>query len=190
MSLVAVVGTREPTAEQRIWASAFGAALSRNGLGVCSGFAPGIDRAAHRGCLAAGGTTVATLGECPGDIRSRGESEGLGPLADAVCHEGCFVSELAPGNRARDRRTAVYRLLARNRLIAALSRAVVVVAAHEKGGAHVTARWASRIGIPVFAVDFGPATPIGNLKLLLSGAQPLPGEPRSAADAIAATRIA
>jgi DNA processing protein len=181
---VGVVGTRRPDAVQRAWSAGLAAALAARGITVCSGYAPGIDRAAHRGALAGDGATAAVLAEPVGVIRRRGEGAGLRTLTAAVLRRGCFVSEQAPGGGAASRREAVLRLLARNRLIAALSGAVVVVAARDRGGAHVTAEWAWRLGIPVFVADFGSATPIGNLRLILRGAIPLAGSPDSAAEAI------
>lgn len=171
--LVAIVGTRTPTASERAWSGWLGAALAREGLTVCSGYAPGVDRAAHRAVLAAGGRTVAVLGEPVGVIRARGEMEGLGVMNREVVARGCFLGEQPPTKGHLSKGEAVAALLARNRLIAGLSLAVVVVAAGERGGAHWTADHAWKIGAPVFVADFGELNPVGNCRLLLRGAEPL-----------------
>lgn len=182
--MVAVVGTRTPRAEWRAWAADLAARLVERGFVICSGFAPGIDRAAHRGALAAGGQTVAVLGEDVFDVRARGEREGMIELRDETLRRGCLLSEQAPGGPRCDRRHTVARLILRNRIIAAMSQGVVVAAAWEKGGAHVTADWAARLGRPVWTADFGEGTPVGNLRLMLGGHVALPADARLAAEQI------
>ncbi len=182
--MVAIVGTRTPLAEWRAWAANLAGRLTERGFVVCSGFAPGIDRAAHRGALAAGGHTVAVLGEDVFDVRARGEREGISELLDETLRRGCLLSEQSPGGPRVKPRQTVARLILRNRIIAALSQGVVVAAAWEKGGAHMTANWAARLKRPVWTADFGQDTPIGNLRILLGGASPLPADACAAAEQV------
>lgn len=140
---VAVVGTRSP-GETGAGAAAFLArALAAAGVTVVSGLAKGVDTAAHRAALDAGGRTIAILG-CGLDRCYPAENR---PLAQAVTKAGCLLSERPPW--CPPTRQA---LLARNRLQAALSAAVVVVQARADGGSFTAARHALRLGCPVFAV--------------------------------------
>lgn len=166
---VAVVGTRRCTRYGMGLADSFGAMLARVGWTVVSGLARGIDAAAHRGCLAASGHGVAVLGSgidvCyPAENRAIFES-----LANG---EGAVVSEYSPGTPP-DR----WRFPARNRIIAAISAAVVVVEAHAKGGALITARLAAEIGRPVFVVpgDVDRPASEGCNRLIKDGAHPVLG---------------
>jgi DNA processing protein len=161
---VAIVGSRAATPYGIARARALGADLARLGLTVVSGLARGIDAAAHRGALDAGGASVAIV---PG---------GLDPvhpvhhrdLADALCERGGVVTEhptrasLWPGEFVR-----------RNRLIAALAAATVVVEAAERSGALSTAAVARRLGRPVLAVpgDVERPTARGVHALLRGGAR-------------------
>ena len=112
------------------------------------GAAFGIDQAAHRGALAVGGPTVAVLA-CGAD---RAYPAAHGPLIDAVAATGAVVSELAPGCAPTR-----LRFLARNRLIAALTRGTVVVEAALRSGALNTANWAGRLNRALMGVP-GPVT--------------------------------
>jgi DNA processing protein len=119
------------------------AALSARGLVVVSGLARGVDAAAHAGALAGGGGTVAILG-CGADVVYPPEHAGL---AAAVAGRGALVSEFVPGTLPRPAWFP-----RRNRLIAALCRAVVVVEAGERSGSLITARCAAEQGRDVLAV--------------------------------------
>ena len=112
------------------------------------GGAYGIDAAAHRAALASGGPTVAVLPCGPDHAYPREHAA----LFVEIAARGAVVSEYPPG-ALPDRR----RFLARNRVIAALPRATVVVEAVRHGGTLVTARRASELGRPVMAVP-GPVT--------------------------------
>jgi len=127
---------------------------------------------------------VAVLGEDVFDVRARGEREGISELRDETLRRGCLLSEQAPGGPRVNPRHTVARLILRNRIIAALSLGVVVAAAWEKGGAHMTANWAARLGRPVWTADFGEDTPVGNLRLLLGGHSALPADADQAAEQI------
>ncbi len=141
---IAVVGTRRCTRYGADLARAFGSAIARAGWTVVSGLARGIDAAAHRGCLDASGHAVAVLG-CGIDVRYPLENRGL--YEEIELSGGALISEYPPGTPP-DR----WRFPARNRLIAAMSAAVVVVEAAEKGGALITARLAAEVGREVLAV--------------------------------------
>lgn len=163
---VAVVGARAATEYGTRVASELGADLVSAGWTVVSGAAYGIDAAAHRGALAVGGPTVAVLA-CGVDIPY---PRTHGALLDRIADEGLVLSELPPG--ATPRRAA---FLKRNRLIAAMTRGVVVVEAALRSGALNTAGWAGDLGRDVLAVP-GPVTSAlsaGCHKLVRDGAAQL-----------------
>lgn len=166
---VAVVGTRRCTRYGSNLAEAFGTALARAGWTTVSGLARGIDAAAHRGCLTRNGHAVAVLGS-GADVCYPAENR---PIYDRILEAGgAIVSEYAPGTPP-DR----WRFPARNRIIAALSGAVVVVEAAEAGGALITARLAAEIGRPVFVVpgDVDRPASVGCNRLIKDGAHPVLG---------------
>ncbi len=146
--LVAVVGTRKATPYGRAMARALGEFLVRNGVGVVSGLARGIDGEAHRGALAGRGWTGAVLG-CGIDRIYPPEHRGL---AVEMLGQGAIVSEFDPGERS-----AAHNFPRRNRIIAGLCGSTVVVEAGEKGGAQITARLARDYEREVFAIP-GPLT--------------------------------
>jgi DNA processing protein len=149
---VAVVGTRSPTPRGAAFARALAADLARAGLAVVSGLARGIDTAAHRGALEAGGRTVAVLGS--GIARPYPpENEAL---AREVAVSGAVVSEFPP---EQDPRPAAFPQ--RNRIISGLSAGVVVVEAGLRSGALITAARALEQGREVFAVP-GPVEEPGS----------------------------
>ena len=145
---VAVVGARActPYGEEiaRSWAADLGSARWT----VVSGAAFGIDAAAHRGALAANGSTIAVLAGGVDVAYPRAHASLLAAIADG----GLVVSESPPGEEVRR-----HRFLSRNRIIAALSRATVVVEAAVRSGATATAHHASALNRPVLAVP-GPVT--------------------------------
>jgi DNA processing protein len=140
---VAIVGSRAATAYGNGIAADLAADLVEQGVTVLSGGAFGIDVAAHRGALAAGGPTVCVLANGV-DVAYPPAHAGL---IDALANEQLVVSELPPG--AHPSRV---RFLARNRLIAAMSRGTVVVEAALRSGARNTAGWALACGRPLMAV--------------------------------------
>ena len=144
----AVVGSRSATTYGADVAGDIAATLARETWTVVSGAAFGIDQAAHRGALANRGPTVAVLA-CGAD---RAYPSAHRNLIDYVADVGLVVSEAPPGCAP----TRI-RFLARNRLIAALSRGVVVVEAAVRSGALNTASWAGGLGRPVMGVP-GPVT--------------------------------
>ena len=162
---VAMVGARACTGYGNQAAGQLAAELARVGTIVVSGAALGVDGAAHRGALAVGGHTVAVLA-C-GIDRSYPATHAT--LIQAIGQRGAVLAELPPG--AAPTR---FRFLARNRLIAALGLATVVVEAAGRSGSLVTARLAADLGRAVFAVP-GPVTSrqsTGTNQLLCDGAIP------------------
>ncbi|MFD5815051.1 DNA-processing protein DprA [Streptomyces sp. NPDC127038] len=145
---VAVVGARACTEYGAHMAAALGAGLAERGWVVVSGGAYGIDSAAHRGALGAGGATVAVLA-CGVD---RPYPRGHAQLITRIAEQGLVVGELPPGEHPTPSRFVL-----RNRVIAALTRGTVVVEAAYRSGALVTARAAQRLGRFTMGVP-GPAT--------------------------------
>lgn len=144
----AVVGARAASGYGEHLAAQFGHDLAAAGVTVVSGAAYGIDGAAHRGALAAGGTTVAFL-TCGVDVDY---PAGHGRLLRAIAAQGAVVSEYVPGTAPRK-----HRFLVRNRLIAASGQGTVVVEAGARSGAGNTANTADALGRPLMAVP-GPVT--------------------------------
>ncbi|MBB1257241.1 DNA-processing protein DprA [Streptomyces alkaliterrae] len=148
---VAVVGARACT-EYGAWAAArLAGGLAERGWSVVSGAAYGVDGAAHRGALAAGGLTIGVLA-CGVD---RPYPRAHRALIERVAEEGLLLAELPPG--AHPTRS---RFLQRNRLIAALARGTVVVEARLRSGALVTARRATALGRHVMGVPGPVSSPL------------------------------
>jgi len=145
---VAVVGSRSATSYGDQVAAEIAAEVAAAGVPVVSGAALGIDRAAHRGALAVEGPTVAVLA-CGVD---RAYPSANRALVEHVVSTGAVVSE-APLGADPTR----IRFLARNRLIAGLARATVVVEAALRSGALSTAAWCERLNRPLLGVP-GPVT--------------------------------
>ena len=144
----AVVGTRASTAYGEHVAADLATGLAERDVAVVSGGAYGIDGAAHRAALAADGLTVAVLA---GGIDVPYPS-GHSALLHRIAKNGLILSEYPPGLRP-----ARHRFLTRNRIVAALGGATVVVEAGLRSGAASTAAWAEVLGRPVCAVP-GPVT--------------------------------
>jgi DNA processing protein len=163
---VAVVGSRRATLAGLGIAAWLGRSLAEAGVQVISGMALGIDGAAHRGALASGGTTVAVLG-CGIDICYPPRHAAL---RRRIIDAGLLITEEPPGTPA-----LAYHFPKRNRIIAALCAAVIVVEASERSGALSTARHAADLGREVLAVPGSIRNPaaIGCNLLLRDGATPL-----------------
>jgi DNA processing protein len=145
---VAIVGSRAASAVALEMAARLAADLSRLGVVIVSGLARGVDSAAHRGALA-DGRTIAVLGSAC-DVIYPAEHA---PLADRIAERGLVVSEYSPGTPPHRGQFPM-----RNRIISGLSRAVVVIEAHEKSGSLITARCALQQGRDVMAVPGNPLT--------------------------------
>ena len=163
---VAIVGARACSSYGAQVARLLGRELAAAGLVVVSGLARGVDGEAHRGALEAGGTTVGVLG-CGID---RDYPAGHRQLASKICERGLVASEYAPGVEP-----APWRFPARNRIIAGLAAATVIVEARERSGALITADFALEAGRDVFAVpgEITSALSAGTNALLRIGAIPL-----------------
>ncbi|WP_127782738.1 DNA-processing protein DprA [Rhodococcus sp. X156] len=149
---VAMVGTRAASGYGEHVTAELTHDLVAEGWTIVSGAAYGIDGAAHRAALAAGGRTVAVLA-CGVD---RAYPAGHAPLLREIAREGLVLSEYPPGTTP-----AKHRFLARNRLVAGLADGVVVVEAGWRSGARNTATWARHLGRPVLAVP-GPVTALSS----------------------------
>jgi DNA processing protein len=163
---IAVVGTRRPSLHGLSMARALGAALAGAGWPVVSGLAEGIDGAAHHGCLGRGGRPVAVVGTPLQRVYPRHH----GPLQTEVGARGLLITEHAPGAPVQRGFFA-----ARNRLLVALSQAVVVVECPQDSGALHSAELAWQEGLPLWVVpgDAGKASATGSNRLLVRGASPL-----------------
>ncbi|MBO7664864.1 DNA-processing protein DprA [Candidatus Saccharibacteria bacterium] len=167
---VAIVGTRHCTkyGEEVAYKIAF--ELAKRGVVVVSGLAYGIDSVAHRAALDAGGVTVAVLGTPIDQIYPRAH-EGL--AREIIERDSMILSEFAPGEKVYPKTS----FLARNRLIAGLSDAVVIVEAAERSGSLNTAMHALDQGKELFVVPGDITRPMsaGCNRLLKQGANPYTG---------------
>lgn len=156
---VAVVGTRQPSDEGRAIALSLGAWLAGNGWTVISGLAEGIDTAAHTGALSLqDGRTVAVLGSGVLNIYPPANRT----LAGRIMQCGALLCECDPYATPN-----APRLVSRNRIIAGLSRALIVVETSREGGAMYAVRAALQMGRPVYVVDLRAS---GNRDLIDTGA--------------------
>ncbi|MDR0184293.1 DNA-processing protein DprA [Lysobacter arvi] len=162
---VAVVGSRGPTPGGRDNARDFARAFAATGLVVGSGMAAGIDTAAHLATLEAGGRTLAVLGTGP-DVPYPRANSGLHARI-AGPDGGAIVSEYLPGTGP-----VAFHFPSRNRILAGLTVATVVIEAAERSGALITARLAAEAGREVFAVPGSIHNPLarGCHRLIRDGA--------------------
>jgi DNA processing protein len=162
---VAIVGSRRATSYGRRTARALGRALASEGVVVLSGMALGIDGEAHRGALQGGGPSTAVLASGPERPSPRHHTR----LHRELVRRGAVASEHPPATPS-----LAHHFPVRNRLMAALAQAVVVVEATRRSGALITAREAAEMGREVLAVP-GPVdapTSYGTNQLLADGAAP------------------
>lgn len=161
---LAVVGSRNATAQGLAHAGRFSEDLSRAGLCIVSGLALGIDAAAHEGGLRGPGSTVAVIGTgIDVDYPSRNRA-----LAQRIAEAGCIVSEYALGMPP-----LAANFPRRNRLISGLARAVLVVEAAAQSGSLITARMAAEQGRDVLAIPGSIHSPLakGCHQLIRQGAK-------------------
>ncbi|AOY80392.1 DNA-processing protein DprA [Moorena producens JHB] len=161
--IVGIVGTRNPTEYGKRWTRKISATLAKHGFTVVSGMAVGIDTQAHRGCLEAGGRTIAVLGTGLDVVYPLSNSY----LYKQIQERGLILSEYPASTKP-----ARSNFPQRNRIIAGLSRAVLVMEAPNKSGALITARLANEFCRDVYALPGSLDNPnsIGCLGLLNRGA--------------------
>lgn len=162
---LALVGARSATPQGIANAEAFARSLAEAGLSICSGLALGIDAAAHRGALAANsGTTVAVIGTGADRVYPARHRD----LAHEIAARGALVSEYPLGTPPR-----AHNFPRRNRLIAGLSRGVLVVEAAVDSGSLITARLATECGREVLAIPGSIHSPLarGCHRLIRDGAK-------------------
>lgn len=146
---VAVVGSRRMTQYGEVMTRKIVTGLVEAGYTIVSGFMYGVDTAAHKTCLENKGRTAAVLGS---GLNCLTPAENDNLYTQILAGGGAVVSEFEPEQEAK-----LWTFPYRNRIVAGLSRAIVVVEAGEKSGSLVTAKWAKKQGKPVLAVP-GPAT--------------------------------
>lgn len=164
VTALAVVGSRNATAQGISNAEKFSEAISHGGITIVSGMALGIDAAAHEGGLRAAGSTVAVIGTGP-DIVYPARNHAL---AHRIADAGCLLSEYPLGTPA-----IAANFPRRNRLISGLARAVLVVEAAAQSGSLITARMAGEQGRDVFAIPGSIHSPLakGCHQLIKQGAK-------------------
>lgn len=161
---IGIVGTRYPTDHGKRWTRKIAIALVKHGFTVVSGMAAGIDGVAHQASLEAGGRTIAVLGTGVDLVYPSHHRQ----LHRDLQKRGLIISEY-PAGTPGDRR----HFPARNRIIAGLSRAVLVMEAPEKSGALITARYANEFCRDVYTLPNSPevAQARGCLRLIHQGAE-------------------
>ncbi len=164
---LAIVGSRNATAQGLIDARRFAEALAAAGLTIISGLASGIDAAAHEGALdagASGGSTIAVIGTGPDIVYPAAHRA----LAHRIAEQGLIIGEFPLGVAA-----AAHHFPRRNRIIAGLSRGVLVVEAAARSGSLITARLAAEGGRDVFAIPGSIHSPLskGCHQLIRQGAK-------------------
>ena len=162
--LVAIVGTRHASEGGRRYTHALAGKLAEAGLIVVSGMAEGIDAAAHKGALDAGGRTVAVWGTPLNLVYPPSNRE----LAERIKEKGLVYSEYLPEDQP-----SPSNFPERNRIVSGLSEAVIVIEAGRKSGALITAHYCIEQGRELFAVPGPPYSPrsIGCNQLIKEGAR-------------------
>lgn len=159
---VAIVGTRHPTNYGKRWTDAVATALAESGFVVVSGMAAGIDGVAHQACLRAGGTTLAVVGTGPDQIYPSQHRQ----LYHQIRAQGAVVSEFPPGTQP-----AKENFPRRNRIIAGLCQATLVMEAPAQSGALITAYLANDYNRDVYALpgSLDTEAAMGCLRLIQKG---------------------
>lgn len=164
LPMVGIVGTRYPTEHGRRWTWNISKALAKQGFTVVSGMALGIDRIAHEACLKAGGRTIAVLGTGIDVVYPSSHRQ----LYQDIQENGLILSEYKAGtspNRGN--------FPARNRIVAGLCRAILVMEAPPKSGALITARYANEFNRDIYSLPNSPDVreATGCLRLIHQGAE-------------------
>ena len=160
---IAIVGTRYPTEYGKRWTRKISHTLAQHGFTIVSGMAAGIDTEAHRGCLAAGGRTIAVLGTGVDLVYPASNRQ----LYQQIQQQGLILSEYPAGTQPNR-----VNFPARNRIIAGLCRAVLIMEAPIKSGALITSRFANEFGRDVYVLPgvLDNKQCLGSLELLNRGA--------------------
>jgi DNA processing protein len=168
-SAIAMVGTRNASEYGKRWTRKISRALTQHGFAIASGLAAGIDTEAHKACLAAGGKTIAVLGTGI-DVIYPPRNTGL---YHKICEQGLILSDYPPGTKPDGRNFPP-----RNRIIAGISRAILVMEAARRSGALITSRYANEFGRDVYALPGSLDSPqsSGCLHLANQGAHLILGE--------------
>jgi DNA processing protein len=161
---IAIVGTRSPTEHGQRWTKRIATALARQGFTIVSGMAEGVDGIAHRSCLQAGGRTIAVLGTGVDMVYPPRHAS----LHGEIQQRGLLLSEYPAGTSPNKSHFP-----ARNRIIAGLCRATLVIEAPEKSGSLITARYANEFGGDIYALPNSPDVfaARGCLQLIRQGAE-------------------
>lgn len=162
--LIGIVGTRKPTEHGKRWTYNISKVLAQNGFTIVSGLAEGIDTIAHRGCLDGGGRTIAVLGNGLDRVYPSNNKQLMAEIAE----KGLILTEYEYGSLPERGNFP-----ARNRIVAGLCRAILVMEAPEKSGALITAHYATEFNRDVYTL---PNTPDniqarGCLRLIHNGAE-------------------
>ncbi len=163
-ALIAIIGTRKPTDHGRKWTYNISKTLAKNNFSIISGLAAGIDAIAHQGCLDAQGETIAVLGNSL-DIAYPSENT---KLYQQIKEKGLILSEYPVTTTPN-----ASHFPARNRIVAGLSRAILVMEAPEKSGALITARLGNEFGRDIYTLPNSPDNlqSRGCLRLIHKGAE-------------------
>jgi DNA processing protein len=161
---IAIVGTRQPTDHGKRWARRLSAVLAKQGFTIVSGMAEGVDGEAHQSCLKAGGRTIAVLGTGVDVVYPSHHRQ----LHADIQKQGLVISEHPAGTQPNKAHFP-----SRNRIIAGLSRATIVIEAPERSGSLITARYANEFGGDIYALPNSPdvAAARGCLQLIHQGAE-------------------
>lgn len=161
---IAIVGSRSPSIGGKDNATAFAAELASAGLVITSGLALGIDASAHQGAINGNGQTVAVIGTGADRVYPAQNQA----LAHQIAANGCIISEFALGAKPLN-----WHFPRRNRLIAALSKATLVIEAALSSGSLITAKEATDLGREVMAIPGSIHNPLsrGPHQLIRQGAK-------------------
>lgn len=181
-SACAIVGTRHPTPYGRHTAHRFASALARAGITIISGLAYGIDTEAHQATLDAGGRTIAFIGSSTDMIYPQSNVR----LAQEITKNGAIITEYPPGTPALP-----HHFPQRNRLIAGLSKAVLVVEATIDSGSRITARHGLEQNRDVFAIpgDITAEASAGCNELIRTASAQLVTKPEQILEALGVSSI-
>lgn len=166
---IGIVGTRNATAYGKKWTRNISRTLTQHGFAIASGMAAGIDTEAHQTCLAAGGKTIAVLGTGIDVIYPQRNTN----LYHRLCEQGLILSDYPPGTPPEGKNFPP-----RNRIIAGVSRAILVMEAARRSGALITSRYANEFGRDVYTLPGSLDSPqsSGCLHLANQGAHLILGE--------------